>query len=90
MRRHEFGDLFVLLAVADTRSFTLAAETMNTSQSAVSHAISRLERTMRQPLVLRDARGVQGLTPCGEELVREIGPALRRIQRIVAIFRTQT
>lgn len=84
MRRHEFSDLFVLLAVAETQSFTAAAEALETSQSNVSHAISRLERRVGQKLVLRGARGVEGLTPLGERLVEGLGPSLRTVRQVMS------
>lgn len=84
MRRHEFSDLFVLLAVAETRSFTSAADALETSQSNVGHAISRLERRLGQKLVLRGTRGVEGLTPLGERLVDDLGPSLQTVQQVMA------
>jgi DNA-binding transcriptional LysR family regulator len=84
IRRHEFSDLFSLMAVAETKSFTSAAVALDTSQSKVSHAILRLERTLGETLILRNSRGVQGLTPLGERLVRELGQPLETVQRVMA------
>ena len=43
MQRDELGDLFAFLAICEERSFTRAAARLATSQSALSHALKRLE-----------------------------------------------
>lgn len=72
-----------LVAVVEEASFTRAAETLNVTQSALSHQIKALEREVGGPLLERLPRGV-GLTPMGraflphaELAVRSAGQARR-------------
>ncbi|NNG21380.1 LysR family transcriptional regulator [Naumannella sp. ID2617S] len=55
------------LAVADTRSFTRAAEQLGISQPAVSQQVRRLEQAAGRQLVVRDTRSVS-LTDNGEAM----------------------
>ena len=55
-------------AIADTGSFTLAAERLNSTQSTVSQHLGRLEAAIGQQLIDRAARPVLP-TPAGERLV---------------------
>ncbi len=48
--------LRALTAVAETGSFTLAAEALQLTQPAISHLIKRLEEELAQPLVVRGRR----------------------------------
>lgn len=61
--------LEIFCAVAETGSFTAAAERLHLSQSAVSQQIAVLERDLGLVLLERVARGVR-LTPAGEFLAR--------------------
>ncbi len=54
-------------AVAQTGSFTKAAETLNVSQPAVSDHVRKLELAYGTPLFIRHARGIQ-LTEIGRRL----------------------
>ncbi|MEU2874366.1 LysR family transcriptional regulator [Streptomyces olivoreticuli] len=72
-----------LVAVVEEESFTRAAETLNVTQSALSHQIKALEREVGGPLLERLPRGI-GLTPMGraflphaELAVRSAGQARR-------------
>lgn len=60
--------LRTLRAVVDTGSFTLAADELAMTQSAVSHKIKRLEERVGLPLVIRGA--VVSPTPDGADLIR--------------------
>ncbi|WP_271143526.1 LysR family transcriptional regulator [Brevundimonas sp. NIBR10] len=82
MKRQEFGDLFVFVAVADASSFTQAAERLGTTQPVVSQAIRRLEDRFG-PLAERGPAGVTGLTVVGRGLAEELRPVLASIQAIV-------
>ena len=62
--------LEVLEAVAQTGTFTGAAQRMYLTQSAVSHAIAELERQAGSPIFDRLPRGVR-LTACGALLLEE-------------------
>ncbi|WEV24825.1 LysR family transcriptional regulator [Streptomyces sp. 71268] len=78
-----------LVAVVEEGSFTRAAETLNVTQSALSHQVKALEREVGGPLLERLPRGVR-LTPMGraflphaELAVRSAGQA-RRAARAAA------
>ena len=45
-----------LAAIAQTGSFTLAADALQLTQPAVSHLIKRMEQQLGQPLVVRGRR----------------------------------
>lgn len=60
--------LRAFVAVAETRSFTRAADTLYRTQSAVSQQIRRLEDTLGCRVFARDTRGVR-LTGEGETLL---------------------
>lgn len=74
MKREELGDLAVFLAVAEARSFTRAAATLGTSQSAISQIVRRLETAMGVKLLTRNTRNVAP-TEAGEQLVATLRPA---------------
>ncbi|MBH0777792.1 LysR substrate-binding domain-containing protein [Nocardia bovistercoris] len=69
----ELQHLRYVLAVAETRNFTRAAERCFVAQSALSHQIARLEKELGARLFDRTSRRVR-LTPAGEALL----PAARR------------
>lgn len=56
------------IAAADAGSVTAAAERLHLSQSALSMALSELERSVKVQLLVRDRRGVR-LTPVGKEVL---------------------
>jgi len=62
-----------LLAVADLRSVTRAAQHLHLSQPAISHQLAVLEREAGTALLIREHRGVR-LTPAGRAAL----PAARR------------
>lgn len=61
--------LKTLLAVAEQRNFTKAAETLSLTQPAVSHHISALEHDMNIRIFVR-GKGELKLTPEGETVVK--------------------
>ncbi|WP_308015419.1 LysR family transcriptional regulator [Streptomyces huiliensis] len=65
-----------LVAVVEERSFTRAAETLNVTQSALSHQIKALEREVGGRLLERLPRGV-GLTPMGRAYLPHAELAVR-------------
>jgi DNA-binding transcriptional LysR family regulator len=79
MDRADLNVLAAFLAVADERSFTRAAKHLRVSQSALSHAIRRLEEEMGVRLLARTTRSVAP-TDAGDELLRSLRPALTEIQ----------
>jgi DNA-binding transcriptional LysR family regulator len=74
MRREDLGDLMNLLAIAEEGSFTRAAAKLGISQSALSHAIRRLEGRLGVRLLTRTTRSVAP-TEAGERLIETIRPA---------------
>jgi len=75
MRREELVDLSAFLTVAEERSFTRAAARLNTSQSALSHTVRRLETRLGVRLLNRTTRSVAP-TEAGERLIGTLRPAL--------------
>jgi DNA-binding transcriptional LysR family regulator len=65
----DLRQLEVVRAVADTGSFTAAAQRLHVSQSAVSRQVLLLEEELREPLFLRLGRKVR-LTDAGEALLQ--------------------
>lgn len=85
MLRDELGDLAVLLAVAEERSFTRAAARLGTSQSSLSQAVRRLEEHLGVKLLARTTRSVSP-TEAGEQLLSTLRPALGDIRdRLAAL-----
>src|SRR3954454_10583535 len=78
MQRDELGDLMAFLAVAEERSFTRAAAKLDTSQSALSHTIRRLETRLGVRLLTRTTRNLAP-TEAGERLLGTLRPALDTI-----------
>ncbi|NTX15934.1 LysR family transcriptional regulator [Myxococcus sp. CA056] len=64
------------------RNLTRAAEVLFLSQSAVSHALTRLREQLGAPLFVREGRGVAP-TPLAERLAPEIREALALLQQAV-------
>lgn len=58
----------IFIHVVDTGSLTKAGEVLNLTQSAISHAISGLERELGLNLLIRNRSGIQ-LTDNGERLL---------------------
>ena len=76
LRQMEF-----VLAVAKEGSFTRAARTCHTVQSALSHQVAKLEEELGATLFERTSRHVR-LTPAGEAFVRQAQVALEATRRI--------
>lgn len=68
-----------LLAVAEHRNFTRAAEALHVSQPTLSQQIKQLEDTLGAPLLDRSGRSVR-LTDAGEAYVRFARLALQDLQ----------
>ncbi len=73
-------------AVARHRTFTRAAEELSVSQSAISHQIRNLERSLDVVLLHRTAQNAS-LTPEGEILFRNLSEAFALMTRAVADVR---
>ncbi|GAA3579455.1 LysR family transcriptional regulator [Marinobacter xestospongiae] len=70
----------VFEAVARLNSFSLAAEELAVSQSAVSHQIKQLETYLGEKLFLRSGRQLT-LTEDGKQYLEAVGSALLQIER---------
>ncbi len=86
MKREELSDLAVFLAVAEVRSFTRAAATLGTSQSAISQIVRRLEATIGLKLLTRSTRNVAP-TEAGEQLIATLRPAFDGIESRLSALR---
>jgi DNA-binding transcriptional LysR family regulator len=73
LSRIDLNLLVVLAAIADEGGVSRAAEKLNLTQPAVSHALARLRRVMEDPLFVRDGRK---LSPTA--LTRRLIDPLRR------------
>ena len=80
--------LRALAAVAESGSFTLAAESLQLTQPAISHLIKRMEIELGQPLVVRGRR--IRMTNAGEMMVDTAVRALRLIDESVEACRSQS
>jgi DNA-binding transcriptional LysR family regulator len=79
VKRDEIGDLLIFAAVARAGNFTSAARELQTSQSAVSTTVRRLEERLGTRLLTRTTRYVT-TTEAGEQLARILQPALHEIE----------
>jgi len=86
--RNDLGELSAFAVVAEERSFTRAAARLGVSQSALSHSMRGLEKRLGLQLLARTTRSVSP-TAAGSALLRELAPALERIERAVAEARKQ-
>jgi DNA-binding transcriptional LysR family regulator len=76
------AELTAVLAVARQRNFRAAADELGMSRSALSHAVSTLERRIGVRLFNRTTRSVS-LTEAGEQFVVSVSPALKQIEHAV-------
>ncbi|RYY01200.1 MAG: LysR family transcriptional regulator [Gammaproteobacteria bacterium] len=68
-----------LAALAETKSFTSAAQRMNITQAAMSYQIKALEEKLNCTLVLRQSGGQLKLTNAGDLLVNEYAYCANRL-----------
>src|SRR5580692_11941301 len=73
------------IAIAETGSFTKAAEVVNKTQSAVSMQMKRLEERLERPIFTRDGRASK-LTEDGERLLDYARRIVRLNVEAVAAF----
>lgn len=79
MNKDQLDGLIAFRAVAETNSFSRAAEALNISHSAVSQIIKGLEERIGTTLITRTTRSIS-LTEAGEKFLQSLGPALDQIQ----------
>ena len=77
--------LKTFLAIADTGSFTRAADDVNKTQSAVSMQMKRLEELLGRPLFSRDGRSIR-FTVDGERLIEYARRMVAMNDEAVAAF----
>ncbi|HVB77141.1 MAG TPA: LysR family transcriptional regulator [Candidatus Nitrosotalea sp.] len=76
----ELRDLTAFVAVVETGSFTRAAERLHLVQSAVSHAVRRLESELGVDLIERRQSGAR-LTTAGSDLLPHARQVLMAVER---------
>lgn len=79
MIRDDLSGLSLFVVVADKRSFTAAAAELRVTPSAISQAITALERRLGVRLLQRTTRSV-GLTEAGERFLARLRPALSDVR----------
>jgi DNA-binding transcriptional LysR family regulator len=77
-----FSQLQSLVALADQGSFTEAADTVNLTQSAVSHALAALESELGVMLLERNRKGVGSLTSAGQKIIPHVRALLAQAEAI--------
>jgi DNA-binding transcriptional LysR family regulator len=86
MIKNDLSDLSSFAVVAEERSFTRAAARLGISQSALSHSMRGLEKRLGLQLLARTTRSVSP-TAAGTALLRDLVPALDRIEQSLAAAR---
>ncbi|MFP5237049.1 MAG: LysR family transcriptional regulator [Acidobacteriota bacterium] len=85
---NELSELAAFAVVAEERNFTRAASRLGVSQSALSHAMRGLEKRLGLQLLARTTRSVSP-TAAGAAILRDLMPALERIEGSLAEARRQ-
>ncbi|MFJ3045624.1 LysR family transcriptional regulator [Herbaspirillum chlorophenolicum] len=78
MPKDDFNDILAFISVVREGSFTRAAAKFGISPSALSHAISGLEKRLRTPLLVRTTRKLS-MTEVGEKLYLNVAPRFEEI-----------
>lgn len=78
MNSDQLNGLIALKAVAEKRNFTLGAEVLGISPSAISQAIRQLEKRLGVTLLSRTTRSTN-LTEAGQKFLKEASPAIDQI-----------
>ncbi|GHA75020.1 LysR family transcriptional regulator [Formosimonas limnophila] len=82
LRRIDLNLLLIFEVLMHERSVTRTAEALNRTQSAISHALARLREQLGDPLLVK-AGGVMQPSPFALQLVEEVRPILRNIERVL-------
>ncbi|WP_107839415.1 LysR family transcriptional regulator [Metasolibacillus meyeri] len=72
----------IIAKVVELGSFTKAAEKLNMTQSAVSHAVASLESELNVSLLIRDRKKGIALTEAGQKVLPHIREILKRMESI--------
>ncbi|MEE9887545.1 LysR family transcriptional regulator [Acinetobacter nosocomialis] len=81
LTRFDLNLLVVLEALWNERHVGRAAESLHITQSATSHALSRLRNTLEDPLFIRNPKGIEP-TPLTVELMPQVKTALELIRQV--------
>lgn len=81
-----WSHIHALGVIAQTGSFTMAAQRLGLSKAAVSQHVLELERAVGVPLVLRTTRSVR-LTDAGRQLVDDTTGAFAQIEQTLSSVR---
>jgi DNA-binding transcriptional LysR family regulator len=84
------AQLRAFVTVVNTGGFGSAAAALGISQSAVSHAVSALERSVGRPVLLRGAGGRPTPTLFGERILDHARSALASVSAIGALADAET
>jgi len=82
LRKLDLNLLVTFEVLMTERSVTRAAERLNRTQSAVSHALARLREQVGDPLLIK-LGGRMTPSPYAERLIDDVRPILRSIQRVL-------
>ncbi|MBN3189473.1 LysR family transcriptional regulator [Pectobacterium brasiliense] len=88
MKKGDFSDFAVFIAVAEEGSFTRAAAKLGLSQSALSYTVRMLEQRLDTRLLSRTTRSLS-LTDAGERLLHALKPAFEHINHEIAALSSQ-
>ena len=83
LRRFDLNLLVVFEVLLVERSVTRAAERLARTQSAISHALSRLRVQLGDPVLVKGGKFMQP-TPFALDFLEEVRPILARIQRALS------
>lgn len=75
MKTDQLNGLIALKTVAERKNFTIAAQVLEVTPSAVSQAIKQLERRLGVALLSRNTRSTS-LTEAGSRFLEQAGPAI--------------
>src|SRR4051812_11042 len=82
LSRIDLNLLVVLEAIADEGGVSRAAEKLNLTQPAVSHALARLRQTMGDPLFVRHGRTLAP-TALTKRLIEPLRRSLRALEALI-------
>lgn len=82
MHRDHLLNLHTFAVVAQEKSFSKTAAQLGTSQSAISHAMNRLEERIGVRLLNRTTRSVS-VTQAGMQLLETLRPSLKNIETVL-------
>jgi DNA-binding transcriptional LysR family regulator len=80
LRQFDLNLLVTFDVLMDERNVTRASARLGRTQSAVSHALSRLREQVGDPLLIKQG-GRMTASPFAERMIEDVRPILRNIQR---------